>query len=654
MAGSYNKEQSTSNASGSGGAGPRDVQAPVVHPAPLPGLPVGLISRSNLDTGLTTTITTWDGDDPEGEEEQIRLQWTRAQSDEWTTLEERTFTSVDPWEPLVFNIPPDFLLDPEHEGPIDLRYQHMNHLGTPDDSPRTLIHIDKTPPNSGSIPGKMIFDVEPPITDATFGTDDYLEATIPPWTGDRTDVRVAYGWIKGVLPEDPADIDLIGPVPIDLTGNRVVRIPKEKFVNAGDGLCCGGYVLLDKAGNISYLSEYELMSVALGPLPPKPLNAPTVADATGGELLRSDVIGGQVLVNVPRVPNGKPTDRVVVKWGTKDVTPGTPLGGNPTGGINIPVPWAILWTEYGSTTTGGKDTPVSYTVLRGAEPFGSNEVTVRCNFSATGPINPDPDPGNDLLEAVTVVGKSGVDNELEADDENEPVKAKIELVAPLTDGDTYQVMWNGNTIGDPYVIDVADDTAGDIIEIDLDWDTIRYEGPSDAMPVWYVLTNVAHENPQEPKERTAVKIDFLVQALPPAEPLHTVNNNLTCLSLRYEGDDKFGFQYRVPPSRFLQVGDDVEVVWKAYTNYSNPVEVPSAGKTVTFRNVTQEQVTNGITWLIEPYEDHILPTWSRSFPLGKGEVSYRIIGKGYQPTPSDNRVGLSQGEGSCNVPPKNS
>jgi hypothetical protein len=43
-------------------------------------------------------------------------------------------------------------------------------------------------------------------------------------------------------------------------------MPKDKFIAAGDGLCCGGYVLIDKAGNISALSLYELMSVALGPL----------------------------------------------------------------------------------------------------------------------------------------------------------------------------------------------------------------------------------------------------------------------------------------------------------------------------------------------------------------------------------------------------
>ncbi|WP_260961164.1 hypothetical protein [Pseudomonas citri] len=652
MAGSDKKAQLTSDESVSGGPAPFVVQDPVVVPAPLPGLPVGLIRRSDLDTGLTTTITTWANPIPDGMTEYFRLQYARADSNEWTTFQEHSAVGGAAWVPLRFNIPSVFLLDPENEGPFDLRYEHENFVGTMDHSGRVLIHIDKVPPNGAIPPGKMIFAITPPITDATFGANDYLEATIPPWTGDQNDVMVAFGWIKGELPDDPADIDLIGPQPIPSAGGTV-RITKDKFVAAGDGRCCGGYVLIDKAGNVSQLSLYELMSVALDPLPIPPLDAPTAADATGGELVRSDLVDGNVLVNVPHVTRGKSTDTVVVKWGTKEITPGTPLGSNPPGGINIPVPWATLWTEYGSATTGVVATPLSYTVLRGVEPFGSNVATVPCNFSSPGPINPDPEPGNGLLEVVTVVGASDVDNELVATDEDQPIWGKIELVAPLVDGDSYQVMWNGTPNGAPYVIDTTNDTAGDIIEIPLDWDVIRDEGPHSAMPVWYVLTSPAHVNPQEPKVRTSVKIDFLVQQLPEAIARHTnVNGIVTCNSLRWDaGNTTYGIEYLIPPSRYLQAGDDVEVQWKAYTNHASPVEVPAAGKTHTFTNISQEQATNGIVWLIEPYATHVLPTWLSTSQIGKGEVSYKITGKPFRETPTNTRVAMSQGEGTCNVPP---
>lgn len=654
MAGSDKKEQKlASNESVSGGTAPLEVQDPIVSHFVMTGSPVGLIPREKLNTNQNTTITTWTGSLPTEttDTDYFRLQIARGGSNEWTTLQEHSFTGGDTWVPLEFTIPSTFFLATENEGAFDLQYEHENYFNVADYSNRVRIHIDKVPPNGATPPNKMVFTVTPPITDATFGTNDFLEATIPGWTGDQADVKVAFGWLKGELPDDPEDIDLIGPQAI--TPDGTVRIPKDKFTAAGDGLCCGGYVLIDKAGNISALSKYDLMSVALGPLPVPPLAKPTAADATGGELLRSDIVDEGVLVNVPQVTNGKETDTIVVKWNTRQVTPGIPVGGNPSGGINIPVPWATIWAEYGTTTTGVVDTPLSYTVLRGVQPYASAVETLKCNFSGPGPINPDPEPGNDLLEAVTIVGDSGTDNELIAADEDKEVLARIELVAPLSDDDVYQVMWNGTPIGAPYVIDVSNDKVGDVIEIELDWDVIRGEGPSATMPVWYVLTNVAHENPQEPDPRTSVKIDSLVIKLPEAVPQHTnASGIVTCNSLRWDaGNTTYGIEYLIPPSTHLKAGDSVEVEWNAYTNHESPTLVPTANKKHTFPNITQEQADNGIVWLIEPYATHVLPSWLKDTPVGKGEVTYTITGKPAASTPTNSKVALSQGEGSCNVPP---
>ncbi|WP_236710384.1 hypothetical protein [Pseudomonas sp. RIT-PI-q] len=294
LAGSDKKEQKfASSESTSGAAELLVVQDPDVSGFVMAGNPIGLIPRVKLDTDQKTTITAWNGSlPPNGRTDTIRLQIARGGSSEWTTLKEHTFTNAT-WVPLNFTIPSTFFLNTENEGPFDLRYLHENYLGTPDESGRVRIHIDKVPPNGAIPPTKMVFTVTPPITDTTFGTDDFLEAAIPGWTGDAADVQVAFGWRKGELPEDPADIVLIGPQAISANGK--VRIPKAAFAREGDGLCCAGYVLLDKAGNISALSLYELMSVALGLLPPVPLTpAPHATDATGGELLRSDIIDSGV------------------------------------------------------------------------------------------------------------------------------------------------------------------------------------------------------------------------------------------------------------------------------------------------------------------------------------------------------------------------
>jgi hypothetical protein len=657
MAGADKKEQRVAGReSTSGGAAPLVVQDPDVRHIVIAGDATGLIPRAKLDTDQKTTITTWGGTLPAdpGDVDYFRLQVARGGSSEWKELQEHSYEGGDTWGALDFTIPSSFFLAQENEGAFDLRYEHESHQGPVDHSNRVRIFIDKIPPNGATPPSKMLFAITPPITDTSFGTADFLEATIPGWTGDPLGTQVAFGWLRGELPDDPAGIDLIGPQAI-LAGGKV-QIPKDKFIAAGDGQCCGGYVLIDKAGNISSLSLYELMSVALGPLPPAPLPKPTVTDATGGELLRKDIIDGGVMVHVNKVTNGKATDNIIVKWKDQELRPGTPVGPNPSAGFDIFVPWAMIWRAYGSAT-GVVDTPVSYTVERGIEPYAALIETVKCNLSIAGPENPNPEPGNSDLEEVKIVGDSGVDNVLIATDEDKDVFAHIELVAPLTNGDSYQVMWNATPIGNPYVIDTTTDTAGDTIDIKLDWDVIRSEGPSDAMQVWYVLTNPLHLNPQEPDPRTAVEIKFLVLKLPPAEALHTLNNDgrtFNCNSLRWNaGSSQYGFEYRIPPSTLLKAGDEVKVKWVASQGFSNPTPVPDADKEHTFTNISQEQADNGIIWLIEPYNTHILPIYVKDTPFGKGQVSYTITGKPAASTPTETRVGLLQGEGSCNIPGPN-
>lgn len=427
MAGSDKKEQQlAAREATSGGAAPLAVQSPDVSHIVMAGNPVGLIPRASLDADQTITIQVWDGPLPTRptQTDRFKLEIARRGSNEWTLISpELTYKGGDTWVPLVFTLPSAFMLNPDNEGAFDLRYWHMSYLDVPDQSLPVPIHIDKVPPNGSKPPAKMGYTFTTPITDLTFGTDDFLEFTIPGWTGDSADVRVAFGWLKGELPDDPADIDLIGPQAI--VANGKVRIPKDKFITAGDGACCGGYVLIDKAGNISPLSLYELMSVALGPTPtPVPLQAPIVTDATGGELLRSDIVNGGVIVRFPKIPNGKPTDEIAMKWGGVEVANRIPVGDNPPT-HSFFVPWEHIKTRYGAAK-GPVATDVQYIVYRGLESFVSIIVPKTCNLSNAGPDNPNPEPGNPNLEPVTIVGESGVDNELVDTDEDKEVLAKIE------------------------------------------------------------------------------------------------------------------------------------------------------------------------------------------------------------------------------------
>lgn len=654
MAGSDKKDQGFSSNKGvSVELAPAIVPKPDVSGLIEAGLPEGLILREKLDADLTITMAVGvDNEPPSGETDYYRLQWSRdVGSTEWAQFDEKTFTGGGTWVPLTFVIPSAFLLATENEGDFYLRYEHTNFNLEIALSDLVLIHIDKVGPNGTDAPEKMGFSFTPPITDATFSTNDYLEATIPAWEDEDTaDVTVFFGWFKGELPPTPDPTTLIGPVPI--TPGGTVQIPKDNIYAAGDGLCCGGYVLVDKAGNISYPSEYELMSVALGNLPTSLIPLTVIDPTNGSDLLRSDIIDGHVIVNVPQVTNGKETDTIVVKWKDHEVTPGMPVGSNPPSGFNILVPWSILWEQYTDTAVGPVDTVVSYSVRRGVEPFNAPDTTVKCNFSGAGPTNPNPDPVNPNLELVRVIGESGVENKLVASDENKDVFAKIKLVDPVVADDTYQVIWNGTAIGAPYVI--TTEVAGDDIDIKLDWDDIRLQGSDAAMPVWYLLTNTAHSNPQEPKDRTDVDVSFLVIEYMEAEALHLVApiNRLTCSSLRWSSDGtKFGVEYKIPPSAFLNAGDEVVVTWTGYTDFNNPQKVDSSVKTETFTNISEELATNGIVWLVEPYDVHLLPTWLSSAQIGKGEVIYSITGKTGQSKPTNTAISLAQGGGTCTLPP---
>ncbi|MEB0208015.1 hypothetical protein [Pseudomonas sp. CCC3.1] len=649
MAGSGIKKQGFSASNGvSGGPELFSIPEPNVSDLIQAGLPEGLILRKDLDADLVITMETWDGAPPPFDTEYFSLLWSRNEdSNEWELFEEHPWAG-GPWIPLKFTIPSSFLLATENEGTFYLKYKHVNFIQEPPAySAAVTIHIDKIPPNGVVAPEKMVFSVTAPITDATFATATELVATIPAWAGeDQADVSVYFGWYKGELPLTPDPDTLIGPLPITPGGQ--VHIPKADIYAAGDGLCCGGYVLVDKAGNVGCPSKYELMSVALGDLPSS-LIALTVTDPTSGtDLLRSDVIDGHVIVNVPQVTNGKDTDTIVVKWKDHELTPGLPVGSNPPGGFNISVPWSVLWEQYTDAAAGPVETVVSYAVIRGVEPFDAPETTVYCNFSGAGPTNPDPDPANPNLELVRVVGESNVENVLVEEDEDEDIFAKILLVDPVVAGDSYQVVWNGTAISSPYVI--TTETSGADIDIQLNWDDIRLHGANSAMPVWYLLTSPTHANPQEPKARTAVDIDFLVLEYEEAVPLNlNPGGYITCSSLRFNADESsFGVEYKIPGTNLTQ-GDDVTVTWTAYTNFNNPQEVNGAEKTETFSSITAEQATNGIVWLVEPYDTHILPTWLATAQVGKGEVIYSITGKSGKSKPTNDRISMAHGGATCDL-----
>lgn len=628
---------------------PKAFPPPDVNNVTLPGQPSGLFPRTSLDKGITLKVSTWDNLPAPGEKEYIRLQIARAASEEYEQVAEVEYIQGTTTIPFDITIPSDFLLKNENEGAFKIRYEHENWVGTPAYSSDVPVFIDKTPPNGTVAPGKMTFAITPPFTDINLAGLTFVEGTIPAWTGAGEDDKVAFAWVKDKLPDDPNDI-----VPIDvveLEVDRKVKFPIDVIKASEDGNYCAGYVIIDKAGNRSRISLYDLIPVALGMFPPLPLPPLNVPEAEDGSVDRADAVRG-VHVEFLKILHAKPTDNIAIIWGAKELPYRTPIGSNPPDLMSVAVDWAHMRDEYG-TKTGLVSTPVKYQLYRGSVLLGEVSGSVMVDFSMTGPVNPLPEPGNPAIHTPEVFGESDVANKLVAGDQGKRVYAKIELYDPLTDGDVLQVYWNGKVIGTPRPIDTATESPGDKIEIDLDWVVIEKEGNDPKMPVTYTLTNPAHSNPQEPKTPAEVEIEFLTVTLPLAVPQNLINGRLTCRSLHFE-NGKVGFQYLIPPSDYLKEGMTVKVEWKAYHTYSAPVPVLPAGKTATLGPITPDEALNGVIWFVEPYATHILPTWgSATNQTGKAEVIYtlEVGGKPVPSVPSDTQVVLSAGSGTCDLTP---
>jgi hypothetical protein len=612
-------------------------------------LPAGLFRRASLDTGVTLEIPRWPTipTDP-ADYETITVQFAPPGSANYVDVATVDYIPGETELPVKITIPSAFLLKDENEGAFNMRYEHENYLGTKGYSVDVLVFIDKVPPDGTAAPGKLTFTITPPFTDANL-TETDVSFVVPEWTGAAPGDLVAFAWIKDTVPEDPNDI-----VPIDvvtLEADRVVKIPVALIQSLGDGNFCAVYTVFDKALNRSRISQYDVIPVALGEFPPNPYPALNVPEADDGQVTRADALEG-VFVEFQRIEHAKPTDKIAIIWGGKELAYRTPVGSNPPSRMSVAVDWAHMRDAYGAAVV-PVSTTVEYKLYRGSLALGGASDEVLVDFSMTGPVNPDPEPGNPSLHQLEVLGESGTPNVLIASDENMPIVARIKLYDPLTAGDVLQVYWNQQPIGTPYPIDIDTDSPGTEIEIQLDWGVIRKEGNHPEMPVTYILTNPDFTNPQEPEEPTHVEITFFTITLPAAIPQNLFRERLTCVSLHFE-DANIGFQYLIPPSDYLKAGMTVNLQWNAFHTYASPVEVPDAGKTATYGPITQDEADKGFLWFIEPYVTHLLPTWgSATNQIGKGEVIYTfdVAGIPTASTPSDTQVGLTQGAGTCDLKP---
>lgn len=513
--------------------------------------------------------------------------------------------------------------------------------------------FDRVPPYGQATPAPFT-----PIADVTDANIDIVDLAFPEYDDYKAGDTVHVYWLKSV-PDDPSGLTPVVSVPVQAPP-QALRVPKKAIEDTGDGGAYALYLLVDKAGNISKLSQYLPVGVAIGPLPTG-LQDPVVPLAPSGDGLidQEDVFTG-VSVQIPEFSNFKPTDELEVTWGTLKLG-WQPIGNAPRFPLVVNLTSLQVWEQYGSTSSGDVQTPVSYELRRGAVSAGSKSIDVNVNLERIGPVDPNPDPEwpgpvNPKLGPVTVTGAiSGKANELTPDDETHPASLTFLLDAAFKEGDNITFYWGAQHIADAdYPVESGD--PGSNITCEIPWEYIE-AGKNGTVPVHYEITRTGI-----PNKTASPSTDVLVNAivLRPEAPAFLGGNTeapvgwLGCKSLFDPNDPTDTVpSIRVQVPDLAQYGltesDTVTMHWTAVHGYSGDTKIPGIDKTEDIA-LTGGKL-NGFVWRIEPYDKHILPipNYSTTIREGRGRVTYSFTleGKPYTSLTLEQIVSMHQLGAAC-------
>ncbi|MBF8777300.1 hypothetical protein [Pseudomonas fulva] len=619
----------------------------------------GTLLKSAVDTDLEVHIPAWANLPEDGDIETVYLQLSTigdAPSDFEDVGKPRDLegpaTEAD--FPLVMYVPLAKLV----EGRLWVRYRIVTFNGGNTASLPVPLICDRTAPRNSVDPDEKLDGL---TVAAAYIDDAYLidnpsgiVAQVPAYdTYAPGDTYKVYYFENP--PEEHEDYqDQVNEGPLD--ASLQVTIPKDVVERASDGRYYLAYYLYDKAGNKSRGSLITSIDVALGVLPDN-LKDPLVQAADDGVVDLKDAIAG-VSVEIPSYDGAKVHDQIAVTWGSTPLPPETV--GAKTFPISVHVPNPTLHAEYG-TASGDLSTDVSYQIMRGSIPFGPKGISVQVDFSVVGPERPNPDltwpnPLNPNLVAPTVRGKnSATDNVIDRSDANENATLTLPLYDNAKDEHVVDVYWHGRFAA-THTVDTALDAGG--ITVPIPWDIIFVAGNNPLLPVHYTLRESKEALNEQVSATQSVNVDAVTVILPPPQFLRAVGNWLNCDSLRDTAGvptNNMVLKVDIPDmSAFLKAGDDIELQWAPLIGSSDADgddPVPDAQKT---QCVTLDEFTvKGFVWEIEPYADHLLPTYTANPGGGRSRARVRYVKADDPDVASEwavHRLSLAEGSVSCRMP----
>lgn len=518
---------------------------------------------------------------------------------------------------------------------------------------------DSIPPWGNDTPDAVRLPAVP-ITDAWLTANPTgIKLTLAEYDNQQAKDTYALFYSKSipVYPDLPPALDS-GLLP----ANRELLIKKADIETLSDGHYYVGYVLADKATNLSRVSFISEVFVNLGTLPENLLPPKVPAAEIDGLVNLEDARAPEgVTVQIEEFANSRPSDRIEVTWGT-DTDPFSEEIGSGGFPLFIRVPNEVLQKAYGKADT-VVNTAVSYRVLRHGVPYGPESITVDVDFSVIGPVHPGPDPDpdwpdpiNSQLLAPTVKGEvSDTANELHRSDANRPAKLSFPLYTPAVDGEVVDFYWDGTLVTEKtYDVDTAE---GPTITVEIPWSYIVTAGNNPALPVFYTIRKSRAPGNEQRSVSASVNVDAVTVVPEAAEFQRTTRDWLNCNSLWEDplnpaGDPAFRVFVK-PLAQHLPNGGVVTMNWTALGGLTGENPISGAELTVPV-TITKQQAEDGFYWDIKPYVTHILPIYQPAGDGadGRGRVTYsfKIGAETVTSEPVENKVGLGTGAGTCPIP----
>ncbi|WP_263264292.1 hypothetical protein [Pseudomonas sp. RIT-PI-S] len=529
-----------------------------------------------------------------------------------------------------YTIPPAAL---PWEGDVYLRVLISINNGADEPSEPFLVRLDKVAPYEGSgiehppapVPASKI------VTDADLAAGFSLQI---PGYPDHQPGDMVYVWLEKELPGGNPPQLLVSPQATQ-AGGTTVQVPEANMVAKGDGRFFLGYVLADKAGNISAVSEGAAVTLVLGTLP-STLGAPTVP-AADPVIDRADAKDG-VYVDVPEMQGWKAGDQVTVTFGGQTLPPYTLNPGAYQALVDVPQ--QVLLSVFGTSAT-EVEVDVTYTVSRLDWSSAASPVEkVLLDLSKAGPENPGwPDPVNDQLLPVAVTSSSGQEDEIPEADLGKAATLTFTVYPDAKAGETVEFFW-GAAPFEQYTL-TDDDIAANEVEVTIPWAAIETTLAQVAVEVFYRirLANAPEENYQQSPSTT---VD--VSALPlVATPVSFAQGDdasipgyliIGCSHLTVVDGIKY-IEVLIPdlsqaPHNQVE-GDVVTLNWKGFSGTTldgdqiTAIDKDDGGEFSENHTLAADELT-GFSWLV-PYDPYGAVTFrynGSSSDEGMIQVSYSI------------------------------